>query len=210
MKKDYANTCILGEGLTGLSTAYHWPDDDYLVLEKGSQVGGSCRTEVKDDFSFDSGGHIFYPKQEYTRELVHKLLGETLREADREARIYSYGVYTRYPFQANLYGLPAEVVAECLEGLHEAKLREARDGEVNPSNFLDFIYRTFGEGIARSSFRGRWTSLFIVNVAVDRPSLTEKHRMYSPIRVWSSTNWPFIRLTRRSWLHPAGVRSQLR
>ncbi|MFH0878250.1 MAG: FAD-dependent oxidoreductase, partial [Lentisphaerota bacterium] len=70
-------------------------------------------------------------------------------EADREAWIYSHDTYTRYPFQANLFGLPIPVVKECLLGLYEAKIREAREGEVAPAHFLDFIQRTFGEGIAR-------------------------------------------------------------
>ncbi|NCC51470.1 MAG: hypothetical protein EOM20_09675 [Spartobacteria bacterium] len=147
--KDYTKTCILGAGLTGLSIAYHLDEDDYMVIEKEAQVGGNCRSLEQDGFYFDLGGHIFYPKDEYIRDLVRTLLGENCNEADRQAWIYSYDTYTRYPFQANLYGLPPDVIKDCLLGLHEAKLREAREGECEPSNFLDFIYRAFGEGIAK-------------------------------------------------------------
>ena len=54
----------------------------------------------------------------------------------------------RSPFQANLYGLPSQIIKECLLsflkvsqiGVPEAKKRE---------NFLLWIKHTFGEGIAR-------------------------------------------------------------
>jgi UDP-galactopyranose mutase len=40
---------------------------------------------------------------------------------DREAWIYSHGVYTRYPFQGALHGLPPSVIAECLVGAIESR-----------------------------------------------------------------------------------------
>ena len=149
MKNDHVPTCILGAGLTGLSAAFHLGDAEYAVFEKETHVGGNCRTERKDGFDFDAGGHIFYPKTDYVKELVNGLLGENRIEADRQAWIYTRGVYTRYPFQANLYGLPIPVVKDCLLGLHEAQMKEAAEGKVEPAHFLDFIHRTFGEGIAR-------------------------------------------------------------
>ena len=47
----------------------------------------------------------------------------------RRARIFSHGVLTRYPYQANLHGLPPEVIKECLLGVIEAKLRGDGDGD---------------------------------------------------------------------------------
>lgn len=149
MKNDYAKTCILGAGLTGLSTAYHLGEADYALFEKAPFIGGNCRTEHVNGFDFDSAGHIFYPKTDYVKDLVAGLMGDNFIEADRQAWIYSYNSYTRYPFQANLYGLPPEVVKECLLGLHNAKVREAADGPKEPEHLLDFFYRTFGEGIAK-------------------------------------------------------------
>ncbi len=149
MPSDHAPLCIFGAGLTGLSAAFHLGDADYSLFEQAPRVGGNCRTEHQNGFDFDAGGHIFYPKTAYVKNLVNDLLGENRLEADRQAWIYTRGVYTRYPFQANLYGLPLDVVKECLLGLHEAQLREAAEGQVEPAHFLDFIHRTFGEGIAR-------------------------------------------------------------
>jgi UDP-galactopyranose mutase len=49
------------------------------------------------------------------------LLGDNVHWQDREAWIYSKNVYTRYPFQGSLYGLPAEVIKECIVGAIESR-----------------------------------------------------------------------------------------
>lgn len=138
---------IIGAGPTGLSTAYHLKKN-YTVWEKNSEVGGGCRTEKVNGFSFDYGGHIFYPKNENIRSLIFTLMENQLQCAPREAWIYSKHTYTRYPFQANLYGLPVKVVKECLMGLMKAKL-EYGETHQNYAHFEDFIYKVFGEGMAK-------------------------------------------------------------
>src|SRR5262249_12375461 len=55
---------------------------------------------------------------------------------DREAWIYSKNVFTRYPFQGSLYGLPADVIKECIVGAVEARfgpLKGARESAHNGS-----------------------------------------------------------------------------
>lgn len=142
-----ASFVIIGAGPSGLSAAYHL-GKDYLVLEKEKEVGGICRTAHLDGFRFDYGGHIIYTQGEYFRQLVMELLGDQSIFLPREAWIYSHSAYTRYPFQANLYGLPVEVVKECILGLVDAKRKfgENRDGF---PDFKDFVYKVFGKGIAR-------------------------------------------------------------
>ena len=57
----------------------------------------------------------------YVHQLYQMLLGDNVHWQDREAWIYSKGVYTRYPFQGSLYGLPAE----CHQGMHRGRDRSA-------------------------------------------------------------------------------------
>ena len=57
----------------------------------------------------------------YVHELYKMLLGDNVHWQDREAWIYSKDVYTRYPFQGALYGLPPEVIKECIVGAIEAR-----------------------------------------------------------------------------------------
>lgn len=150
---------IIGAGLTGLSTAFHLEKvggTDYLVYEKMEKVGGLCRSEYIEcpklggTFTFDVLGHLLHLKEERTKGLVERLLEENLKHHIRNSWIYSKGVYTRYPFQVNTYGLPPKVVKECVFGFIDAKYRSLPSPK-DPSKelFHDWILRNFGEGIAK-------------------------------------------------------------
>ncbi|HWP34935.1 MAG TPA: FAD-dependent oxidoreductase, partial [Thermodesulfobacteriota bacterium] len=121
---------ILGAGLTGLSTAYHLETragaPPYRLIERESDPGGLARSVDADGFVFDFTGHLLHLRDEAVKALVARLLPEGLERHARRAFIFSKGVLTPYPFQANTYGLPPEVIQECLEGFIETLIEEAR------------------------------------------------------------------------------------
>jgi protoporphyrinogen oxidase len=137
---------ILGAGLTGLSLAHHLGGGK--ILEKEAEVGGLCRSYLREGFTFDFTGHLLHLKDGGVRELLERLAPGAYASHRRRARIHTHGRLTPYPFQLNLRGLPPEVVTECLEGLRRAE--EAR-GSSPPGgdDFRTWVLRTFGEGIAR-------------------------------------------------------------
>ncbi|MBD3413410.1 MAG: NAD(P)-binding protein [Candidatus Aminicenantes bacterium] len=137
---------ILGAGLSGLSAAYHL-EQDTEIYEKEKEAGGLCRSINIDDFIFDYGPHILFPKDSYTQELIKKLLDENLNFQKREAYIYHrlYDTYTRFPFQSHLYGLPVSVVKDCILGFYKALQKT----EEKPRDYEEWIHWNFGEGIAR-------------------------------------------------------------
>ena len=89
---------IIGAGPTGLSAAYHLGRAARL-MDKNDRVGGWCRSIVDGGFTFDFAGHIMFSNDKYVHELYSLLLGDNVHWQDREAWVYSKGVYTRYPFQ---------------------------------------------------------------------------------------------------------------
>ena len=97
---------VIGAGPTGLSAAYHLGEEP--ALEENDRVGGWCRSIEDNGFTFDYAGHIMFSNDPYVHELYKMLLGDNVHWQDREAWIYSKNVYTRYPFQGALYGLPPE------------------------------------------------------------------------------------------------------
>jgi UDP-galactopyranose mutase len=118
---------IIGAGPTGLSAAYHLGEQS-LLLEKNQQVGGWCRSVVDHGFTFDYAGHIMFSNDPYVHKMYAMLLGDNVHWQNREAWIYSKNVFTRYPFQGALYGLPPDVLKECIVGAIEARfgpLKEA-------------------------------------------------------------------------------------
>jgi UDP-galactopyranose mutase len=114
------STLVAGAGPTGLSAAYHLGADSLLV-EQAPTVGGWCRSLVDHGFTFDYAGHIMFSHDPYVHELYKLLLGDNVHWQDREAWIHSKGVYTRYPFQGALYGLPPAVIKECIVGAIDAR-----------------------------------------------------------------------------------------
>lgn len=142
-------TLILGGGLAGLSAAYH-SDRDYIVLERDDRVGGLCRTNWYDGFGFDLSIHILYTKRPDLAELIcDELLEGRYHDHTRSSWVYSNEVFTGYPFQASLYGLPVDVATDCLMGLIDAHNSPPTDA---PANFEEWALATFGEGIARHFF----------------------------------------------------------
>lgn len=140
-----SNIVILGAGLSGLSAAYHIKKD-YIIFEKESRVGGFCRSETFNGFIFDYAIHILYSNDEYAIKLIKKLLGDNFQSQTRKSEVYYRGVYTEYPFQAYLYGHQPEIVKECLIGLIKARYENL---DFKPSNFEEWIKKTFGVGIAK-------------------------------------------------------------
>lgn len=144
---------IVGGGLTGLSTALHLRDEvPWQLFERDDRVGGHARTEELRGFYFDKTGHWLHLRDPGMKGLVGGLFdGESperqMVQVARKARIFSHGALTRYPFQANLHGLPPEVISECLLGFIRSHY-DPRSGEP-PRDFEDFCYKRFGDGIAR-------------------------------------------------------------
>ena len=171
-----AETVIIGAGPTGLSAAYHL-DQGAVLIDKNAAVGGWCRSIHEQGFTFDHAGHIMFSNDPYVLKLYDLLLGPNLHWQNREAWIYSKHVYTRYPFQGALYGLPPKVITECIVGAVEARFGSidgvpaksavkpvddcCGDGSADlantasfaprrreTQNFEEFIYKVWGKGIA--------------------------------------------------------------
>ncbi|MGH9798576.1 MAG: protoporphyrinogen/coproporphyrinogen oxidase [Candidatus Polarisedimenticolia bacterium] len=141
---------ILGGGLTGLSAAFHLAPRRAVVLERESEPGGLARSHAGEGFTFDCTGHLLHLRDPEIVALVERILPGAFARHERRARIFSNGTFTDYPFQANLHGLPIDVVKECLEGFIESEIRRAREGDPDLSrlSFRDWAERTFGRGIA--------------------------------------------------------------
>jgi protoporphyrinogen oxidase len=155
---------ILGAGLAGLSAALH-ARRPYRLLERSDRVGGLCKTDVRQGFCFDQTGHWLHLRDPEMRRLADELLPAGWLRVERKAGIWSHQRFTRYPYQVNTHGLPAEVIAENVLGFIDAhfgeKGRPLRERE--PRNFSEFILRHLGEGFARNFMFPYNTKLWTVH-----------------------------------------------
>ncbi|MDP3763178.1 MAG: FAD-dependent oxidoreductase [bacterium] len=140
---------IVGAGPAGLSTAWHLRDSGKTIrlVEATGRVGGLTKTCEERGFRFDSVIHVFHLRDNLIKQwIVNDLFKGKLLRLDRVCRVWSSGVYTRYPFQANTYGLPEEIARECIEEYLKVfeypPIKKVRTAE-------DFIYKHFGIGFAK-------------------------------------------------------------
>ncbi len=136
---------ILGAGLAGLSTAYHL-QNGCCVYEQGNEVGGLARSDKIDGFIFDHDGHLLHFKTEYVKKLIQTLLPGLFISHNRNSWVFSHNVFTKYPFQANTFGLPSQVVKKCILGMFDVVSKNKTTEE---ANLAQWMQHNFGEGITR-------------------------------------------------------------
>lgn len=139
---------ILGAGLSGMSASHHLgrAGAPHRLFERLGRPGGHAITIEDEGYRFDRTGHLLHLRDPDLRAMALGFIGDDWLEVDRRSRVFSHGTYTRYPFQANTYGLPPDVAYECLSGFVNAHFAQ-HEGE--PRNFEEFCLRHFGEGISK-------------------------------------------------------------
>ncbi|MCF7907303.1 MAG: FAD-dependent oxidoreductase [Candidatus Omnitrophica bacterium] len=140
---------IVGGGLAGLSAAYFLGKQGQAVsvFEREKECGGLCRSIKKNGFTFDFGGHLLHFRRKDIFLLVKRLLKGNLLKHKRSAWVDTHQRLLPYPFQANLFGLPKNIAAECLQNFIEVNTNGQKTAKTN--NFRDWIDSNFGKGIAR-------------------------------------------------------------
>lgn len=133
---------ILGGGLAGISAAYFLKDRDCEVLEEFSRIGGHCKTKKKNGFSYDMGGHIIFSKDKEILDFMVKKMEGNIKSLYRNNQIWFKGRFVKYPFENGLHALDKQDIFECLYYFFN------NDYMPPKTNFREWIYYTFGKGIA--------------------------------------------------------------
>lgn len=145
------NTVILGGGLTGIALArqLHQAGERVQVIEAEETTGGLCRSRQEAGFTFDTGGsHIIFSRDLEVLRFMHSVLGKNLEKRDRHTRILFKGRLVPYPFENGLYMLPKEDLFFCISEFVKNLILAEKGELLPPANFRDWIYNTFGKGIA--------------------------------------------------------------
>src|ERR1700730_5540229 len=96
---DRRPVAVLGGGPAGLTAGYLLAQKGrpVIVLEADSQPGGLAKTEVREGYRFDLGGHRFFTKSKEVDDLWHEVLDEEFLLRPRMSRIYWNRKFLDYP-----------------------------------------------------------------------------------------------------------------
>jgi protoporphyrinogen oxidase len=142
---------VLGAGPAGLTAALLLAQRgrSVTVVEREELVGGLARTEERDGFRFDLGGHRFFTKHPEVQALWEEILGDDLLLRPRLSRIRYGGRMFAYPLEAGdvVRNLGAWELSRAL-----GSYLRARTSSGESETFEEWVTRRFGRRLYEMFF----------------------------------------------------------
>lgn len=164
---------VLGGGPAGLTAGYALAKrgQPVIVLESTSQLGGIARTEVRDGYRFDLGGHRFFTKNQEVDDLWHEIMGDEFLRRPRQSRIYWNKKFLDYPLNGTdvIRKLgPVEVTRAGLSYLWAAVKPKGREDTFEQwvsnrfgKRLFNLFFKSYTEkvwGVPTSEIRAEWAA----------------------------------------------------
>jgi protoporphyrinogen oxidase len=153
MSRDRVEVLIIGAGPSGLGAAWRLSThpharkaSSYLVVDNHTRPGGWARSLSKGGFTFDFGGHVFFPHKHY--QLFAELLASLplwWTSSCPERGTWTKGRFLPYPVQQNFHRLALADFLRCLGGaaMQKARRRPGDAGE-SSADLNRYLIDTFG------------------------------------------------------------------
>src|SRR6201982_2472226 len=144
---------VIGGGPAGLTAGYLLAKQGrpVIVFEAEDQVGGIAKTEVRDGYRFDLGGHRFFTKSKEVDDLWHEVMKEEFLRRPRMSRIYWRGRFLDYPLNGTdvIRKLGPIELARCLASYLWAVVKpKGRD-----DNLEEWVANRFGKRLYQHFFK---------------------------------------------------------
>jgi hypothetical protein len=122
-----------------------------VVLEAEDQVGGLAKTEVRDGYRFDLGGHRFFTKSKEVDDLWHEVMKEEFLRRPRMSRIYWNRKFLDYPLNGPdvIKQLGPVELTRCLGSYLWAAMKP----KGREDNFEQWVSNRFGKRLYNHFFK---------------------------------------------------------
>ena len=141
MNNTEVDILIIGAGITGLSLASFLETDNYLIVDKDSEIGGYCKTTIRNGFVWDYSGHFFHFNNQQIKDYVLENIECDIKTVKKKSHISYKDRYIDFPFQNNIHQLPTNEFIECLYDLYHR-------GNEKVNTFTDYVVNTLGHSIS--------------------------------------------------------------
>src|SRR5579862_4190711 len=164
---------VIGGGPAGLTAGYLLAKQGkpVVILESTDMLGGIARTEVRDGYRFDLGGHRFFTKAREVDDLWHEIMKEEFLRRPRKSRIYWNDKFLEYPLQGVdvIRKLGPVELTRCMASYLWAAVKPKGREE----SFEDWVSNRFGKrlyghffktyteklwGVSASEIRAEWAA----------------------------------------------------
>jgi protoporphyrinogen oxidase len=173
---------ILGTGMGALGAAYRLRGEKgaTVLYDKNPYFGGHTATfRHPTGFSFDSGPHVSFTKDERIQSLFAGAVNDAYEAVQYCINNYWQGHWFPHPVQCNLFGLPPDVVTKILVSF----IQEERAPLPKVENYADWLVASYGRVLAETfpmAYTRKYPTTEAQNLTTDwmgprmyRPSLEE-------------------------------------
>ncbi len=173
---------VIGAGPAGLTAAYQLEKADVhsTIIEADHIVGGISRSEERDGYRFDIGGHRFFTKVPEVEALWHEILPEEdFLIRPRMSRIYYRGKYYDYPIKPlnALMNLGPIEAVRCIASALWVRIRPPKQQNTLEDyivanygrRLFDHFFKTYNEkvwGVPASELSADWGAQRIKGMSI--------------------------------------------
>lgn len=165
---------IIGAGPSGLCLGL-FLEHDTEILEARERPGGTAGSFSVSGYTFDSGPHIMFSKDQRILDFMIASLGENVHRCRRKNRIAYAGGLVKYPFENDLGSLPREEAYECVR---DFLFNPWRERHPEPADLREWFLHHFGTAICEKYLFPYNEKVW--NVPVERLSMLWADRIPQP------------------------------
>jgi protoporphyrinogen oxidase len=169
---------ILGTGMGAVGAYYRLRGEPHscVLYDKNVYAGGHTVTfHHPDGFSFDSGPHVSFTKDERIQQLFADAVGGKFEAVQYQLNNYWQGYWFPHPVQCHLHGLPPDLVTRILLSFVE----EERKPLPAVTNYAEWLVASYGPVLAET-FPMAYTAKYHTTPAENLRTDWMGPRMYRP------------------------------